>query len=393
MTVKKLNRLSAQRVAHAPAGWHSDGGGLSLIVKADGRRSWALRCSIDGTARNIGLGSYPSVSLAAARRIAAQHRADIAAGIDPTEAKRRAAVPTFAEAAAAAHRLYEPTWRNADHAAEWLDSLRRHAGPLLAMPADRITRSDVLAVLRPIWHKTPETARRVRQRIRKVLGFVMAEHEHILSNAAGEGIEAQLPRLPKVKQHQRAIAYVDVPAAVATVEASQSTPAAKLALRWLILTGVRSGEARGARWHEIDHETATWTIPGERMKLGTAHRVPLSSQALDVLDSARKLDDGSGLIFPSPLRPGEPLSYQALLKVLRVNGIDSTAHGFRTCLRQWLLERTTATWAVAEACLAHTLGNAVEHAYIRDADLFAERREVMQQWADYCEPTPRERHA
>ena len=376
----KTRKLTAKTVEHAPAGKHSDGGGLTLVVKPSGHRSWVVRLTIDGKQRDIGVGGWPTVSLAEARRKLAELRADVAGGDDP--AARGPRVPTFGEAAEAVHAMNAPRWRNDHHSREWLDSLRRHAAPLWGMQADRIRRADVIAVLQPLWHGKPETGRRVRQRIRKTLAYVMAHHEHIAANAAGEGIDAALPPMPKVKNHQRAISYGEVPAAIAAIEGSKASEASKLSLLFLILTGVRSGEARGARWDEIDGDL--WTIPGHRMKGGHEHRVPLSRQALATLEAARGLDDESGLIFPSPLRPGEPLSWQALLKVLRVNGIDSTAHGFRTCLRQWLLECSTASWAVAEACLAHVLGNQVEHAYLRDIDLLGQRREVMQGWADFA---------
>ena len=372
-------KLNAKTVEHAPAGKHSDGGGLTLVVKASGHRSWVVRLTIDGKQRDIGIGGWPTVSLAEARRKLAELRADVAGGDDP--AARGPKVPTFGEAAAAVHAMNAPRWRNDHHSREWLDSLRRHAAPLWGMQADRIRRADVIAVLQPLWHSRPETARRVRQRIRKTLAYVMAHHEHVAANAAGEGIDAALPPMPKVKNHQRAISYGEVPGAVVAIEGSKASEASKLALRFLILTGVRSGEARGARWDEIDGDV--WMIPGRRMKGGIEHRVPLCRQALAVLDAARSLNDGSSLIFPSPLRPSEPLTWQALLKVLRTNGIDSSAHGFRTSLRQWLLECSTASWAVAEASLAHTLGNQVEHAYLRTADLFDQRRAVMQQWGDY----------
>ena len=375
----KTRKLTAKTVEHAPAGKHADGGGLTLVVKASGHRSWVVRLTIDGKQRDIGIGGWPTVSLAEARRKLAELRADVAGGDDP--AARGPKVPTFGEAAIAVHAMNAPRWRNADHSREWLDSLRRHAAPLWGMQADRIRRADVLAVLTPMWHSKPETARRVRQRIRKTLAYVMAFHEHIAANAAGEGIDAALPSLPKVANHQRAVAYCEVPAAVAAITGSKASDASKLALIFLILTGTRSGEARGARWEEIAGDT--WIVPGHRMKGGTEHRVPLSRQALDTLDAARSIDDGSGLIFPSPLRPGESLSWQALLKVLRVNGIDSSAHGFRTSMRQWLLECSGATWAVAELCLAHTIGSAVEHAYIRSSDMFDQRRTVMQEWSDF----------
>ena len=377
-----MGNLSAKSVEHAPSGKHSDGDGLSLVVKPSGARSWIVRVSVAGRKRDIGIGPWPTVGLAAARQRRDEIKAEAKAGRDPTT--QRSDVPTFGQAAEQVCDMMRPTWRDARHGDIWLGRLRKHAAPLWHMRADRITRADVLAVLHPIWHSKPEIARRIRQGIRKVLGWVMAHHEHMASNAAGEGIDAALPRTPKVASHQRAIHYDDVPDAMRRIECSEASSASKLCLQLLILTGVRSGEARGAQWPEIDLDAAAWTIPADRMKGGsTEHRVPLSKQALDVLAEARELDDGSGLVFPSPLRLGHELSWQALLKVLRTNGIDSTARGFRSSLRQWLLERSTATWAVAEACLAHTLGNSVEQAYVRQADLFDQRRDVMADWASF----------
>ena len=310
-------------------------------------------------------------------------RAEALDGGDPAD--RPAACPTFGEAAEATHRMLAPTWRNESHGREWLDSLRRHAAPLMDKRCNRITRADVLDVLEPIWLDKPETARRVRQRIRKVMSWAMARHEAIVSNPAGEGIDGALVPQPKVKAHQRALDWRDVPAALEAFADSKACDASKLALRFVVLTWTRSGETRGARWAEIDFDAATWTVPAERMKGGKPHRVPLSAQALDVLDAARKLDDGSGLVFPSPLRLGEPLSWQALLKQLRQNGLDSTVHGFRAAGRTWAEEATPTAWAVMEAALAHTKGS-VERAYAR-SDLFEQRRTLMRAWADYVEPS------
>ena len=172
--------------------------------------------------------------------------------------------------------------------------------------------------------------------------------------------------------------------ALETVDASNASPASKLCLRFLVLTAARSGEARAATWDEIDRDAATWTIPGERMKAGAEHRVPLSGQALDVLARAGALDDGSGLVFPSPLRQGEALSDMTLTKVLKVAGLhdQATVHGMRTSFKTWTMEQTGTPWAVGEAALAHQLGGGVEQAYAR-SDLFDLRRVLMQQWADY----------
>ncbi len=241
-------------------------------------------------------------------------------------------------------------------------------------------------MLRPIWTDIPETARRVRQRISLVMRSAVA-YEWIAYDPAGSAITAALPKMPGTKAHQRSIPYAEVPGALSRVADSGATLASKMCLRFVVLTATRSGEARGARWDEIDADAGVWTVPAERMKGGHAHRVPLARQALDVLNEARVIDDESGLIFPSPLKPGNPLSDGTPLGVLKDLEINSSVHGFRTSCRQFALEKTDASWAVAEAVLAHTLGDAVEQAYIRGADPFDERRRLMQEWADFCIPS------
>ncbi|MDE0136689.1 MAG: integrase arm-type DNA-binding domain-containing protein [Acidimicrobiaceae bacterium] len=389
--MKSHGRLTTAGVEAASPGKHSDGAGLTLVVKPSGRRSWVARVSVGGRRCDLGLGGYPAVSLDEARREAARLRAEAAAcngRSSASQARRPGGVPTFAQTAAEVHALHEPCWRSPLYAQEWLASLHRHAALLMDLRVDRITRTQVLDVLHPIWNEKPATARRVRQRIRTVLSYAMALHEHIPSNAAGDGIDAALPRMPRVRSHQRALHYRDVPAALAAIEQTGSSPAARLCLRFAVLTAARSGEARGARWSEIESADIAWRIPGERMKSGTEHRVPLSRRALDVLDAARDLNDGSGLIFPSPLKPAHPLSPQALLKLLRSNDLDSTVHGFRSSFKTWTIEATTTPWAVGEAALAHVVGNSTEAAYVR-GDLFEQRRELMTAWADFVAPCRR----
>ena len=381
----QAQRLTATQIEDAPAGKHADGGGLTLVVKPTGRRSWVARLTVDGKRRDIGLGAYPGVSLDDARLKATELRAEADSCGADSPSQRLGDVPTFAEAAVAVHALNEPRWRNERHAHEWLDSLRRHAAPLQHVPVDRITRADVLGVLHPIWHDKPAMARRVRQRVRMVLAYAMALHEHIASNAAGDGIDAALPPMPRVRNHQRALHYRDVPAALRAIAASSASDAAKLCLRFLVLTAVRSGEARGTCWHEIEVCDAAWRIPGERMKSGIEHRIPLSRQALEVVEAARHLEDGSNLVFPSPLKPGYPLSWQTLLKLLRTNELDCTVHGFRSSFKTWTIEATSTPWAVGEAALAHVVGNSTEAAYVR-GDLFDQRRKLMAAWADFAAP-------
>ncbi len=377
--------LSATRVkALKEPGRYSDGGGLHLFISKAGRKSWVQRITIDGRRRDIGLGGFPSVSLAKAREKATGNRTTVAAGRDPLAEKRKPAIPTFKEAASAVHEANRPRWRNARHAASWIQTLERHAMPKLGnMPIDRIGRTDVLQVLSPIWTTRPETARRVRQRMRTVFRWAMA-HGFTETNPAGEAIDGALPPMPKVKAHLRSLPYQEVAAALATVEGSQASIPAKLCFRFLVLTAARSGEARGATWDEIDMTERVWKIPSERMKAGVEHRVPLSEQALEVLAHAYALREESGLVFPSPLKPGSPMSDMTLTKILRSTGLAerATVHGFRSSFKNWTLEQTDTPWAVSEAALAHTLGTSTEQAYAR-SDLFERRRVLMQQWADY----------
>ena len=202
-------------------------------------------------------------------------------------------------------------------------------------PLDRIDRGDVLGVLTPIWTTRPETARRVRQRMRTVFRWAMA-HGFMETNPAGEAIDGALPAMPKVKAHLRALSYQEVGEALMTVDASQASMPAKLCFRFLVLTTARSSEARGATWDEIDIQGQVWRIPSERMKAGVEHRVPLSGQALDLLGEAQALRDDSGLVFPSPLKPGSPMSDMTLTKILRSTGLAerATVHGFPQQLQE-----------------------------------------------------------
>ena len=211
------------------------------------------------------------MSLADARSLAVGNRTDIAKGLDPMTEKRRSAIPTFREAARQTHQANLPRWRNERHALSWLQTLERHAFPILGnMPVDRISRADVLEVLTPIWGGRPETAipettRRVRQRIRTVMRWAMA-HGFIESNPAGEAIDGALPPMPKLKAHLRALPYEEVAQALELVDASQASLASKFCLRFAVLTAARSGEARGALWDEVDLERTLWTVPAGRMK-------------------------------------------------------------------------------------------------------------------------------
>ena len=378
-----MGKLTAAKVrAITRTGLHGDGGTLYLSVAPGGSKSWVQRLTVHGRRRDIGLGGFPLVSLAEARNKAFDNRRWARAGGDPLADKHKAKVPTFREAALIVFEANKPRWRSEQHTKGWLQILERHAMPHLSdMPVDRIGREDVLRILTPLWGTRMETARRVRQRVRVVLRWAQA-HGFVTENVAGEAIDGALPAMPAVKEHFRALPYREVPDALRIVEASGASLAARLCFRFLVLTAARSGEVRSAVWSEIDFDAREWRIPGARMKSGTEHRVPLSKAALTVLEQARTLDDGSGVVFPSPLKRGCPLSDMAMTKLLRDNKLAdrATVHGFRSSFRDWCAE-TGKPRELAEAALAHTVGG-VEGAYFR-SDLLAKRRRLMDQWAAY----------
>ena len=209
-------------------------------------------------------------------------------------------------------------------------------------------------------------------------------HGHVERNVAGEAISGALPAQPAVKAHFRTLPFQDVGAALETIEASGASLAAKLCLRFVVVTAARSGEAREATWSEIDEDDRVWVIPAARMKGGIEHRQPLSDAAMEVLDRARALEDGNGLLFPSPMRRGRPLSNMSLTKLLRDTGLAdrATVHGCRAAFRSWASEKTNADHAVMELSLAHAVGSAVERAYAR-SDLLDRRRRLMDQWGAF----------
>ena len=361
------------------------GHGLRLVVTPNGARCWIQRLVIHGKRCQLGLGGYPLVTLAEARNKAFENRKLARAGGDPLALKRRVHVPTFAGAAARVHEIHGPGWRNARHAATWLSSLREYAFPRFGeRPVSDVSAQDVMAVLLPIWHSKPETAKRIRQRIGTVMKWAIAEG-HRLDNPAGEILTAALPRHNGGPRHHRALPYGEVAGALAAVRASGAGMSTRLAFEFLVLTAARSGEVRLATWDEIDVEARVWTVPGERMKAGREHRVPLCARALAILDEARILRDATGLVFPGTRRG--PLSDMTLSKLLRDLGIDAVPHGFRSSFRDWAGESTSFPREVCETALAHVNPNKVEAAYAR-SDLFEKRRELMTAWARFLNPAP-----
>ena len=378
------NTLSAAEAKSiTKPGSHYAGETLYLYVAPGGSKSWVQRITINSRRCDIGLGGFPVVTLSEARDKAYQNRKLAQAGGDPLAEKRQAKVPTFREAAEKAFKANRARWRSDKTARNWNQGMNKHVLPKLgALRVDRIRREDVLRVLTPIWTATPEVARKQRNRIRAVLSWCQA-HGFIEHNVAGEMIDGALPAMPAVKSHFRALPYSALPAALETVELSNASVAARLCFRFLVLTATRNGEARGATWPEIDMEARIWRIPATRMKAGVEHRVPLSDAALAVLEQAKILRDRSGLVFPSVLRPGKPMSDMTLTKVLRDNGLaeQTTVHGLRSTFRDWCAE-TGKPREIAEAALAHVVPG-VEGAYFR-SDLFERRRLLMAQWAAFA---------
>ena len=367
-------------------GRYRAGSTLYLNVSRNGAKSWIQRITINGKRRDIGLGGFPVVSLEKARRRAFENRVAVADGRDPLEEKRTGKAPTFREAAERTYEALKPRWHNEKVARNWMQQLERHAFKRLGdLRVDNIGREDVLTVLTPIWTAKPGTARRVRRNIRATLSWCQA-HGFVQYNVARDVIDGALPAMPAVKENYRALPYAEVSEALATIEASGASLAAKLALRFLVLTSARSGEARGAMWDEVDLEAREWRIPGRRMKSGREHRQPLSNAAVEVLERARAVDDGNGLVFPSPVRRGKALSDMSLTKVLRDTGLAerATVHGFRSSFRDWCAE-TGKPRELAEAALSHVVGG-VEGAYFR-SDLFERRRRLMNQWGAFVAGT------
>ena len=378
-----MGKLTATAVkALKSAGRFGDGDGLYLLVGRTGARSWVCRIQKDGKRRDIGLGSEKKVSLALARERAAKVRCQIEVGIDPVAERRKAAgIPTFREAAALVHAEKRKGWKNGKHQAQWLSTLDSYAFPIIGeMAVSDIDGPSVRDVLVPIWLEKGETARRVRQRVIAVIDWAVAKGYRAapISMAA---IDKSLPKSRAKVKHHAAMPFGDVPAFIAQLRERESM--GRLALEALILTAVRSGEIRGAKWGEIDFEKALWKIPSERMKAGREHIVPLSKSAMRVFVRARQFRiSGSDLFFPG-LKRGRPLSDMTLSKILRDMGIAFTPHGFRSSFRDWVSETTNFSGDVAEAALAHAVRDKTEAAY-RRGNLLQKRRIIMDAWADYC---------
>lgn len=372
-------------------GRYADGQGLYLVVDPTGAKRWIWRGRIQGRRADLGLGGVPRVTLIDARAQALACKRTARTGGDPRIARQqeRRVVPTFKTAATQVHAEHSPTFRNPKHAAQWLASLDNDIFPIIgSQPIDSLDTSDVLRVLTPIWTVKPETARRLKQRMKLVFDWAKAKGFRSGDNPT-DGITKVLPKHRDDKQHHPALPYADIHAFVTALgKLTDISDAVRGALELLILTASRTSEVRLARWSEIDVESRTWTIPGERTKNGRDHRVPLSTRALDLLHQAhahRRV--GDDWIFPGT-KPSQPLSDMTLLKAgRRLTTATITTHGFRSSFRDWSAERTNIPRDVCEAALAHTLKDKTEAAYKR-TDLFDKRRALMDLWATFVATPP-----
>jgi integrase len=386
-------KLNARKVETAPPGIYLDGNGLYLCVSASRRRTWVFRFSWRGRRPEMGLGSLADgVGLAEARRAALEARKDLADGRNPIDAKRekkRAAAgkPTFGQAADELLEARAGEWRNEKHREQWRVALTETTATLRARPVDEIDTEAVLGALKPLWGDKTETASRLRGRIEAVLDFAKAQGHRAGENPARwRGHLAHL--LPKrgklARGHHAAMAYQDVPAFVDRLRQIDTIPAR--ALEFAILTAGRSGEVYGATWAEIDLENRVWVIPAERMKAAREHRVPLCGRAVEIIEQMGMVKVGE-FVFPGR-RTGKPLSHIAMAKVLKRMGVeDATVHGFRSAFRDWAGNETEFAREVAEAALAHVIGDKAEQAY-RRGDALDKRQALMATWERYLLPEP-----
>jgi integrase len=391
-TIEKLSALAVSR-AKEP-GYYGDGGGLYLQVSQSGTKSWVFRYTLNKKSREMGLGPLHTIPLAQAREKARSCRASLLEGVDPLDARNaskvelaleRAKTVTFDHCAKEYIAAHRSSWKTAQHAAHWEGSIRNYASPIIGgLPVAAIDTALIVKVLQPIWESKTETASKLRGRIESILDWATVSHFRTGDNPARwrghlDHLLADPGRIARVT-HYAALPWQEVGAFMVVLR--ECGGVAARALEFGILTATRSGEVRGARWDEVDLDTAIWTIPAERMKAGREHRVPLSTAALVLLKSMPRIED---LVFPG-MKKDVGLSNMTLSAVLRRMGReDITVHGFRSTFRDWCAESAANSFPreVCEHALAHRLPDKVEAAY-RRGDLIEKRKVLMQVWADYC---------
>ena len=407
--MREGKKLSAAEVNYkTEPGLYGDGHGLYLQVSAFGTKAWVFRYMIDGVARKMGLGPVHTVSLAEARKRAADARLKALDGIDPIQEREAARIArrlqaakamTFKQAADAYIEANRASWKNDVHANQWFATFNETTRGRLVFPAATQAINDLpvsaidtalmLKVLEPIWTKTPESASRIRGRIERVLGWATVRGHRSGENPArwnGHLKEALGSRsVDDAVKHHDAVPYAEMPLFMAELRGKVGVSAR--ALEFTILSATRTGETIGAKWSEIDLESRLWTIPAERMKAGKEHRVPLSDRAIEVLSSLRRESDFAFV----GARKDKPLSNMAMLELMRgMRGKGATVHGFRSTFRDWTAEQTAYPNELCEIALAHAVSDKTEAAY-RRGDMMEKRRRLMADWAGYCAREPTER--
>ncbi|WP_170474685.1 tyrosine-type recombinase/integrase [Ruegeria arenilitoris] len=380
-------KLTKKQVENLGPGRHGDGSGLYLVVDPSGARRWIVRVTVKGQKNrkgvplrtDFGLGGADVVTLNQARERALEYRRMAKAGLNPRFNAQRE-IPTFEEISRQVHIDRLPTWKNAKHGQQWLNTLRDYAFPKIGrMPVDSIDQPEVLMCLSPIWTTKHETAKRLAQRIKTVLDVAKSKGFRSGENPVTAIREGKV--LPTVKakvQHHDAMPWQEVPAFYAELQ-TRSAMAAK-ALQFTILTACRTSEVLEMKWPEVDVDARLWTIPADRMKGGQVHRVPLTNEMLAILEPLRAL--ASDYVFEGQRRH-QPLSNMSMLMLLRRMRKDGvTVHGFRSSFRVWATEAANAPRELSEAALSHQLGSDVERAYAR-SDLLERRRELTAKWCEW----------
>ena len=378
-----MKNITTATIRRLTPGFHRVDTTLYIKVFPTGGKCWIQRLLINGVRRDLGLGGWPTVPLDEAKMKALENRRLLREGTDPLALKRKTKLPTFRTAAEKTYETLKPRWRSVKVQQNWWNILERHAFKRIGnLPVDKVGREQVLTVLTPIWVPSPEMGRKLKRGIKAILDWSMA-HGYIEVNVIDQ-VSGALPAQPAVKEHFRSLPYQEIPAALETIQSSNLSTSAKLALRMLILTMCRSGEVRHATWQEIDMQAKLWRIPGDKTKSGREHTIPLTPAMLEILQQAKSLHDGSDLVFPSSIKQGCPMTAETLSKSLKSCGLadKATCHGFRAAGRTFAQEKTNCDHETMELALGHAVGNEVIRAYAR-SDLLAKRRRLFETYNNY----------
>ncbi|WP_377381175.1 tyrosine-type recombinase/integrase [Ponticaulis profundi] len=375
---RQINKLNVKFVKSDLApGKYYDGGGLTLVVHETNTKNWVVRTTVRRARRDIGIGSLKYVTLAEARKKRDEIIEIARNGGDPIAERRKSkGIPTFEQGALEFIEEQESSWDNPKHRQQWRNTLKTYCFPVIGSePLDEIDSAAVRKCIEPIWSTKHETANRTLQRCSKIFNWAVAKGYREKANPC-LGLKETLPRLRSQRKHFDAMPWSDVPEFYKQLTNSDAFSAS--ALRFVILSAARSGEVRHALWSEINDNV--WTIPAERTKMRKEHRVPITAEMGRILDLQRGLDEN--LVFPG-MRRGRPMSDATMCKYLQSKTTPTmTVHGFRSSFRDWVDEYLQGNGDIAEACLAHSKGNAVIKAYAR-SDLFDRRMEMMCSWSSF----------